>query len=293
MTAGPALEMWSKQTGSVDSPDGRSSTHTYERGYTITLAASDQLDECYTAYGLPLIGDLYPRSNFIYVTGHRPQRVSPIMAIIIVEYRGEIPAGSYPTTGGGGPEDIVSRITWRNVSRDEPLDEDFNGKAITNKNDEPIEGLTEIKSDQMATIERKFLTINMYAIRLYFRAVNSDAFLGWPPGTARIMDYQATANFAGGFVSFWDISASILFREQGRASTDAKAWYKRVLHQGFSERLAAGGAIEPARNPVTKELETKPVLLDVNGVREPDPESAHWLEFQTLGSLPYSLLGLV
>lgn len=293
MSVGPAMEMWSKQTGSVESSDGRSSTHTYERGYTITLAASDPLDECYTAYGLPLIGDLYPRSNFIYVTGHRPQRVSPIMAIIIVEYRGEIPAGSYPTTGGGGPEDIVSRVTFRNLSRDEAIDEDFDGKAITTKNNEPIDGLTEIRTDQLAIIERKFLSINMYAIRKYYRAVNSDTFLTWPPGTARLVDYDAKATYSAGFVSFWDVSVSILFREQGRASTEAKAWYKRVRHEGFLVRQVANGDIEPARNPTTKELATRPVLLKADGTVETDPENAHWLEIKTLGSLPYSLLGLV
>ena len=34
------------------------------------------------------------------------------------------------------------------------------------------------------------------------------------------------------------------------------------------------------------------VLLKEDGTIETDPDSAHWLEFKTLGELPFSALGL-
>jgi len=291
MAAGPAIEMWSKQTQSAETSDGRSFSVTATRAFSVTLDRDDPLEAVYSSAGLPFVPELYPGSFAVFCVRLSPQRVSPVLAIVTAEYRGE----SGPPSGGGfgsSPIDTEVRVTWGTASTEEPIDEDFNGNPIVTANGEPIDGITEKLSDDVVTIERKFLTVNRYALRQYRRATNSDLFLGWPPGTARIVDDNSRAVFVNGIVSYWDVSVSIQFREPFRTTPD-KAWYKRVRHEGLLVRANPGDDPDVAWNEVSKTPATRPVLLKEDGTRETDPENAHWLEFQTLGSLPFNALGLL
>lgn len=289
MAAGPAIEMWSKQSGTAESPDGRQRILTMQKAFTVTLAASDPLEVCYFAAGLPLVNDLYPGTLFVILRSLTPQRVSPIMAVVTASYSGEIGPGEGIESS---PIDNEVNISWRNATTDEAIDEDWNGKPIVTKNGEPIEGITERISDQVATIDRNFASINMYALSAYLRATNSDEFLGWPAGTGRLMDYQANKTFTNGIGGFWKVSATIQFREPYRTTPD-KAWYKRVRHEGYLVRDTAGDEPHIAWDEKTKTPVTKPILLTEDGTRETDPDNAYWIEFQTLNSLPFSTLGLI
>lgn len=288
MAAGPALEMWSRQSGSAESPDGKQRILTMQRAFTVTLDASDPLEVCYTAAGLPLVNDPYPGTFFVICRNLSPQRVSPIMAIVTASYSGEIG----PTDASSSPVDNVAVISWRNATTDEAIDQDWNGKAIVTKNNEPIDGVTERIADQVATIERNFVSINMYAIRAYLKSSNSDTFLGWPAGTARLMEYSASNQITDGAAGFWKVSATVQFREPYNTTAD-KAWYKRLRHEGYLVRDTAGDEPHIAWDEKTKTPVTKPILLKEDGTRETDPDNAHWLEFQTLDSLPYNALGLI
>jgi hypothetical protein len=209
------------------------------------------------------------------------------LAIVTAEYQGE----TGPLGLGSSPIDTEVRVTWGTATTDEPIDEDWNGNPIVTANGEPINGLTEKLSDDVVTIERKFLTINRYALRAYRRATNSDEFLEWPPGTARIVDDSSRAVFVNGVVAYWDVTATIQFREPFRTTAD-KAWYKRVRHEGLLVRPNPNEspviAVDASKTPVTR-----PVLLKEDGTRETDPNNAYWLEIPTLGSLPFNALGLI
>jgi hypothetical protein len=293
MTASPALEMWSRQ-GSTYDTDGRTSTITFQRAFTVLLEASDTIEVAYSAAGLPAVSSLYPGSNYIYAKNYTVERPSPIMAIVIVNYEGETGLAADPTTGS--PADIGYSIRWGTTVEDLEIDEDFNGEPLVNANDEPITGIREKFYDDVVYITRNFLGINRYALRAYRRATNSDVFLDWPPGTARLIDDESEAVFINGQIAYWRVRAAIQFREPYRTTAD-KAWYKRVRHEGFTERDAAGETPHIAWDKGTKSPTTTPVLLKIDGTRADSVSTAisgaHWLQFQTLGSLPFSALGLV
>jgi hypothetical protein len=293
MAAGPALEMWSKQTGTAESPDGKQRIVTMTRGFTITLAASDALEVSYSAADLPLVNELYPGTSFVILRKLTPSRISPILVMMIAEYSGEIGPGDINSS----PIDNDVIVTWRNATVEEAIDQDFDGNPIVTVNGEPIEGISERISDQVATIERNFLSINIPAVSAYLRSTNSDLFLGFPAGTGRLMDYTATNVIQDGVAGFWKVQATMQFREPYNTTPD-KAWYKRVRHEGQLFRLTPGGKVFNATVEGNKTPSTKPVLLAADGTRLPIPADAttvvaHWLEFKTLGSLPYNALGLI
>lgn len=287
MAAGPAIEMWSRQSGDAKT-DGRVRSVSMQRAFQVTLSAGDPLEEVYNSAGLPLVNSRYPNTTAVICKRLVPQRVSPLLAIVVCNYDGEVGSGGVNSS----PIDTAVSIEWGGITTDEAIDQDWDGKAIVTKNNEPIQGLTERLTDDVVTIQRNFLTINRYALRAYRRAVNSDEFLGWPAGTARIIDDNAKAVFVDGVVAYWQVRVVIQFREPFRTTAE-RAWYKRVRHEGFLVRDSAGAEPHIAWDIPTKAPVTKPILLKEDGTRETDPAAAHWLEFKTLGSLPFNSLGLI
>jgi hypothetical protein len=287
VSAGPAIEMWSTQTGSAVYQDNIIRI-TMQRAFTMTLDATDALEQAYGSAGLPLVNDLYPGTIAVFCTSLTPQRISPILAQVTCTYEGFVGRNGINDT----PIGAEPSIEWGGITTDEAIDQDWNGKAIVTVNNEPIDGLTERLTDDTVTIERNFLTVNRYALRAYRRAVNSDVFLDWPPGTARMIDDNAKAVFINGVIKYWKVRAVFQFREPFRTTAE-KAWYKRVRHEGFLVRDSAGDDPHIAWDEKTKTPVTRPILLKADGTRETDPNAAHWLEIQTLGSLPFNALGLV
>jgi hypothetical protein len=279
--------MWSTQTGSAVYQDNIIRI-TMQRAFTMTLDATDALEQAYGSAGLPLVNDLYPGTIAVFCTSLTPQRISPILAQVTCTYEGFVGRNGINDT----PIGAEPSIEWGGITTDEAIDQDWNGKAIVTVNNEPIDGLTERLTDDTVTIERNFLTVNRYALRAYRRAVNSDVFLDWPPGTARMIDDNAKAVFINGVIKYWKVRAVFQFREPFRTTAE-KAWYKRVRHEGFLVRDSAGDDPHIAWDEKTKTPVTRPILLKADGTRETDPNAAHWLEIQTLGSLPFNALGLV
>jgi hypothetical protein len=146
-------------------------------------------------------------------------------------------------------------------------------------------------ADQVVVITRKFTSINTAGIALYRRATNSDEFLGWPPGTARLVGFSAKNRFVyGGIQEEWTVTARIQFREPFAGTTPAQTWYKRWRHEGLYVRH--NGLIVRAIDDNYQEV-TKPVLLKIDGTQETNPDNAYFAHTQVYGSLPYSALGLI
>lgn len=277
--------MWSKAGGSISS----AKANPFDVQYSLTDGYDVLLDTPETDHvavllqaiplGLPNIGDQHESSANAFVTRLDPQRISPILWRVTVGYEGL------------SNDNAIVDVEWSDVTTTEPIDRDWNGAAIVTVNNEPVDGLSMDVSDQVVVIRRKFFSINTYAIRQYRRATNSDTFLGWPPGTARLVGFSATNQFKyGAQQELWDVTARIQFREPFNGTTAAQAWYKRWRHEGLLAVKA--GAKGRARDDFQQE-KTKPVLLKLNGEEETDPDNAVFIHTQVYGSLPYSSLGLV
>jgi hypothetical protein len=290
-------KMWSKEGGTFTSEkfDAFAATYALTEGYQVLVDVGTSILEVATATGIPQYGTIHSSGIFAHVNDIKPEQVSPILWMVIVGYSGE-----NPYTG-------AVDVEWSDVSTSEPIDRDYDGAPIVTSNTEPVEGLSFDLADQIVVISRKFLSINTVAIAEYRHAVNSDTFLGWPPGTAKLVGYSAKNMFKSGAPQqLWDVTARIQFRRGLMGATDAQAWYKRFRHEGIYvrnliENPAVPGALIPDPDPrnssrardINGQEVTKPVLLKPDGTQEFDPNNAIWLYRKVYGSLPYSGLGLV
>lgn len=285
MSVVSATKMWSKAGGSVSSEkfDPFDVQWAFTDGYDI-LTSVPMTDGALVVnsaipLGLPNIGDQHESNVNAFVNRITPSRISPILWRAIVAYEGI------------SNDQAAVDVEWTDVTTTEEIDRDWNGRAIVTANNEQVDGLSMDLSDQVVVIKRKFFTINTYAIRLYRRATNSDTFLGWPPGTARLVGFSAKNQFKyGAAQELWDVTARVQFREPFNGTTAAQAWYKRWRHQGLL--INDGGTIRKATDGLGQEV-TKPVLLRVNGEQETNPDNAYFVHSQVYGTLPYSALGLV
>ncbi len=280
--------MWSRYGQSL-TRDGKKQVRTIQDAYQVVHDIDDSRFEVERAPGVPRIGDRYPGSQFVFCDSVQLERASPILAIVNVSYKGEIgPAGE-----DDSPINALPDIQWSDVETDEPTDQDINGKPIVNPNNEPIDGVTMKVADNVVTIKRNFLLFNPFITGQYRHSTNSDQFLGFPAGTARLIRYGAKNAFFQNN-AYWEVTASIQFR-LGIRTTNDKAWYKRIRAEGYYEKI-----IDPFTNqPIVVQATdsngkpvTRPVLLKSDGTRETNPNNAHWLEIPVYRSLPYSALGL-
>lgn len=275
-------QMWSKRQAEKSTSDRKTFTKVQSDTYQVTVDVGTTINQILAHADVPKSGSLLSGTN-MFVTSVRPQQVSPILWHVPVTWKGE--------TGPEDDDDPLNQppeITWGDVETEEAIDEDWDGNPIVTANGEPINGITVPIPDQTVTIKRNFATINTYTIGRYRRATNSDSFQGWPPGTARLVKFQAVNKAGDGDAEpgYWQVTATIQFRYPYRTAS-SRAWYARVRHEGFYVRTVTGDVVRARRDGADT---VKPVLLDQNGLETQTP---YWLEFKRFDSLPFSSLGLI
>lgn len=280
---------WSGRRGGVSTDNRRQFGLRQGDVYQVVVDPETTIFDILIDPRLPKAGDLVPGTSTVWVRDVDAQQKSPIYWEVTAKWSGDVG----PDDPTDSPLNQPPEVEWTDVETSEEADEDFDGNPIVTVNGEPISGVTMPVVDQVVAIKRNVATINTYAIGQYRRSVNSDTFLGWPPGTARLIKYSAKNQYDDE-LGFWTISARIQFRIPYRTTPD-KAWYARVLHKGRLVRNSPSDAASDAILAVdgNQETVTEPVLLKADGTRETDPAAAHWLEFKRFNSLPFSALGLL
>ena len=273
-----ATKMWSRDGFSIKSDRGLRKTAEIINGYQITVPATYTEEQVSDVQGVPRIGDSLPNLSDMRVKSRSFTRSSPILWIGIIRYEGTNvdPVGEPPD------------IEWTDTQSQEDIDEDWNGNATVTANKEPIEGIKMDIADTVLSVKRSFRSFNPYLTHQYRHSVNSDLFLDYPPGMARLVGYSAKQAYDENDNGYWEVSARVQFRFPYR-TTPHRAWWARVRHEGYYERV--GQRIVRAVDE-NKEETSRPVLLAQDGTRL-FTDQAYWIEFQRYGYLPYNALGLV
>lgn len=194
-----------------------------------------------------------------------------------------------PDPGVAYPWNQPATVDFFDIVTNGQIDEDVNGDPLMTAANEPIEGLTRDFSDLGIRIKRAFLTFSGAAYYTYKDAVNSDTYLGFAPGLLRVVGLTATQALFQGSIVYYDVQADIAVRKPYR-TTAAKAWYLRVLHQGYMARPSSMD--EPALATLPDgNYANKPILLDSDGVALADAGTPDWLEFEVYESAAFSGMG--
>lgn len=284
-------EMWSTETGNMVQ-EGKKITRVFRSAYQVLHDAGEPRQLIERAAGIPRIGDPYKTSTYVRAKNVGSISKGPILSIVSVDFQGEVDRDDENKS----PVSFKPDISWGDATGVEPIDEDVNGKPIVTATGEPIDGVTADINDPVVTIKKNFLSFNSYLMYEYRRSTNSDTFLGYPPGMARMIQYSADMNYYDDTQAYWEVTAQIQFRITIR-TTPERAWWKRVRHEGYycyvDNPFSPGNLIKVRARDENNEPTTRPVLLKADGTQETDPTKAHWLEFQIFKSLPFQALGLL
>lgn len=282
MSVVSVTEMWSKRGGSGTANKLNSFANEFNMtaGYQVEAEIGDHADIVLAATGIPAFGMQHPSGLNAFVESKEATPMGPILWLVTVGFKGDV------------LDDSSIELEWTDSTTSEAIDRDINGEAILTANNEQVEGLSVDIADQVVMIRRKFVTINTFAIANYRRAVNSDTFLGWPPGTARLMGFSAKNTFKyNAPLELWDVTARIQFRKPYANTTNAQAWDLRWRHEGLIEK-GSDGILRRALDEMGQES-SRPVLLKADGTRETNPSSALFVHTKVTTELPYSGLGLI
>lgn len=294
-TVQPGVKMWSNQSSQAITSEGfRKFEVTFTETYQVVTSFDATELDVYTQANLPGVAQPYPGFPFVVAESASLQRVSPILWMATINYRGEI-GGISPDGGGGAdpsnpnsPLYAPPRLSWDDVEVEEEIDEDFEGNPIVNTAGQRVRGIKALFSDQVLTVTRNFLVFNTYVQAVYRRSVNSDLFLGWPPGTVKLMKLSAQ-NVIDTNLGYWQVTGVFQFRYPYRTTPD-KAWYARHVSLGLKQKDTNGKLIPVVDD--NKEPTSTPQYLDEDGVQTTS-DNAFWIETKLYDSLPFNALGLI
>lgn len=234
---------------------------------------------------LPNEGDAHPDNSFLICRNVNIVEDDHIYYLAKAIYR------SIPFEAGeaGEPWDTSATVSYRSVTSTADVDEDYNGEIIANPGtDEPVFGVQRRVSDVLAIIKRPFLVFSGPTIRGFMDKVNTDTFLGFPPGEGMVQTISADESTYEQ-IKYYNVTAEILFRTPYR-TTSSKSWYHRRILKGYYEKIP--NQTEPKR---IVDLEKNPVstphLIDDTGLRL-DPGSTPYTEERKLyGEVAFSGMG--
>jgi len=262
-----------------------------ERWFTVlfSTAAEAKPVAARLAEGVPRIGAPHPEDVYLWVwdSDAKPMNGNPMLYEVNVKYR------SAQTTGDNGNplgEPPTVEYVWEESQ--EPIDRDATGAAIVTFNLEPYDPpLTRPIADLKLVIERNFESFDPFAAQTWAYVVNSDAFAGFPAGTALLKPISARQITDNPQFIFWRAHAEILFRVD-QDGIFSRSWHRRILHRGYYIRDGVGlpphWKLDPEGN-----LSPTPALLKADGREETNKANAVWNYVPIYQTMAFANLGLL
>jgi len=252
-------------------------------------------------YRIPKVYDLHPYTPWAFVSNVRSTAIGPKTFHIAVEYDAmENPLAETPET------------QWLSITSSKSVSIDANGKPITNSAGEPIYNLLQQESHD-EVLRRRFNaeSFNPILVGEYRGKINSDVFLGRPPGTCKLAVYNVTEKKTGPFW-YYEIEIEIHIRyagweeeyeDKGKRETigTETAYYYYWDSEGV--KRFSHSAVVPKYQTITETMTdengdeidipiSEPVFLDGNGNRLPEGMEPVLLTAQLRQEREFALLGI-
>jgi len=240
----------------------------------------------------PRVRDAHPDYYILRAESVSIVKVAPLKFDVTVNYK----SPAY-RDGADVPWNQPTEIEYFGNSVDAEVDEDVNGNPIVTAAGEKIEGITRTFTDMGIRLAKNFISFEPAAFYLYSDKVNSDTFAGFPPGTLKVQNIGAKEQWFEGQTPYVAVTCEIMARQPYR-TTNAKAWWSRVRHEGYYCWNSGGTTVGKAIDNQTKSPSDRPVLLDVNGKQidmdlytPPTAPPAVWLEWELYETISFSSMG--
>lgn len=246
------------------------------------------------ATGVPKIGQPHPDDLYMWVSNSvaRPDGDRRLLYIVEVTYTS--------SQGGDGqnanPLTRAPIINWDWEESSEAVDQDADGNPIVTINGEPYDPpIVDTVADLRLVLERNYADFDPYVLQTYRYVVNSDTFLGFPPGCAMMKPIRSRSQTEGTYF-YWTITVEVLFRVDPQGQY-YRSWYRRELQRGYMVRPAANQTPRRAKvldsDGVTMIDSPSPVLLKADGTLAATPAQAGWLYHKLRPTLPFTGLKLL
>lgn len=290
---------------------------TYTRVFYVSCSATtDYPDTVYSAVDpttsttMPTFGDTYPSDSWATVTNISAIDIkgdgkeyfvtvdydthiyksslfveNPLLRTPVIQWTfertPEVMTWAYGSTGGYATDDWSSK-TWNRPgwAYDAYGNRIFKNVPIVNtagqEFDPPVMRDT---TTIVGVCERNELYWNGTQAINYMDAVNSDEWLGFSPGQARVHNISATYQYESG-IWYYSVRYEIHIRNH---------WLKIVPNTGLAE--IKDGKLTVSKDPDNNAM-LSPVLLDENGARVVDGGDMYYMAYEIYHYLPFSVLNL-
>jgi hypothetical protein len=277
-------EVSSGRTGTVNEKGERSYTRTFQ---VITDSALDGPLYVRQAPGIPVRGSIYATDTEID-PGARVKSITPSQSDNPKVWEVRVEYSSTTEDEQENPLERAPEISWSAAPYTRVAWKDNNGKAIVNSAGQYFDPPLEVDDSRpVLTITRNEASFNPSLAIDYQDAVNSDAFLGFSPGQAKVAMIQASSATEND-VFFWRVTYEFAFRREG--------WALSVLDQGRYEKVSGKPVpikeYDTAGNAIPGSHVTDPVPLS-GGSRldNPGPDSVQFLSFTVYKERAFSAFG--
>lgn len=235
MTINYVQEMWSRQTSSEQSSDGKNFRVTYASAYQVSHSADETLDNIRRAPGIPRVGQGFGALIYVRCTQVGDvQKLGPCYSVVPVSWAGERSFES------DDPLAKEPEIKYASVSSEAETDVDGRGFPITNINGEPVYGVKRTINDMQLSVKRNYAGFNGTLALQYLDSTNIDPFfvLGdvWAPGQAAMTRFDITPIKAAAGFQYYAINCEITLRQPYNVPA-SQAWWSRYRNEGMYERV--------------------------------------------------------
>lgn len=238
---------------------------------------------------LPKTNDKHPTNGYFRVDNCSLSRVSVNTWSASVHYKTPEQTESEDEVS---PLNVPADVSFSSITTTEKIDSDINGTPLVNSAGDPFSGITAEISDLTCAISKNISNFDPSSVYTYCNAVNSDTFLGFPAGTAKITSVKATRAVTAD-TAYFKLAVSVQFRQPFRTSAE-EAWYARVQNTGKYVIDDDVGRIPATVGENNKTQTNVEVNLDAAGGRLADGADPIFLTFPRNKTISFSaLLGLL
>ena len=281
----PVTEDWSQ--ASVEEEAGRIGA---TRVFTVLFADGDAAESrillARNAGGIPTPWSRHPYHRWLYVCSKRVRSLGPFFFEVTVNYEAitEGKTGIYDEPVS--PLALPPEISWGFAIHSEQIDRDIYDHAITNSAGQSYSTpLVADKYDLVMSVQWNRPSFNRLLAAEYIGQINSDVFYGFPVETVQCVNLAGAEIFTP-YLVYYRHSYEFHIRWVG--------WRRKILDEGMVTWTTGGSGPPVFTQNKDKDdiVLSDPVKLNGAGQILHDDDPDHFLEWETLRKLPFSVFGL-